>query len=464
MKVMVVDDIENNRKLLRIMLQEEGYETMEAADGAEALALMEREMPDAIVSDILMPNMDGYRFCRAVRQDARFRRLPFIFYTSTYISDGDQKLAMDCGANLYLQKPAPAKVVLQSLRDLANLSPQESLRYCAATDEAEVMKEYSQVLINKLEEKNADLRVATDELARINQDLEQRVQERTAELVTANQELEAFSHSLAHDLRSPLMVIEGFCEILVEDCRGKVDETAMKQLGYLGEAARRMTELTNDLLRLARASRAEMKRTWVKLGPMAEAAFHDVRLTQPDRQVRFSVAPDLVVNADRSLLRITLENLLNNAWKYTGKTEQAEIEVGLTQRGPLPHGPGGVGRLVRLHPRVNGVSYGEMLRWAHQVGARCRLSRPRTCAGSIRCDHKPRVGVGWVSKHASFMRVSEESLRNDAIERRFIANLRPGFTSVPETLRSGPRRPRLPAGHGVRRRPYWADLTRTGAG
>ena len=333
MKVLVVDDIDANRKLLRLNLESHGIETMEASDGVEALALMEDQMPDAIISDILMPNMDGYRLCRTVRGSERLRCLPFIFYTSTYTSPADEKFAMDCGANLYLRKPAPSHVVLQSLRDLAAIPPDALLRHSTSADETLVMKEYSQVLIGKLEDKNEDLRIARDELARANEDLERRVQERTAELVAANQELEAFSHSIAHDLRSPIMVIGSFCEIIIGECLGKVNEPTLKHLNYINEAARRMTELTQDLLYLARASRTEISREWVDLSALALAIFDDLKVLHPERHIRLSVLHGLVANGDRALLRIALENLIGNAWKFSGKVDRAEIEFGVRDEG-----------------------------------------------------------------------------------------------------------------------------------
>ncbi len=157
MKVLIVDDIELNRKLLRVNLEAEGIETCEAADGLAALAVLEHEKADAIISDILMPNMDGYRFCRAVRQMGDLRDLPFIFYTSTYTSPGDEKLALDCGADRYLKKPAPAAEIVSALRSLSEPARSPSSAPRPVADEAFVMKEYNEALVRKLEERNVKL-------------------------------------------------------------------------------------------------------------------------------------------------------------------------------------------------------------------------------------------------------------------------------------------------------------------
>src|ERR1700722_19969274 len=101
MKILIVDDIPANLHLLRAVLEQQSYEVTEAANGLEGLAVLEREPIDAIISDLLMPKMDGYRFCEEVRRNARFCHLPFIVYTSTYNSPGDEKLAFAMGADKY---------------------------------------------------------------------------------------------------------------------------------------------------------------------------------------------------------------------------------------------------------------------------------------------------------------------------------------------------------------------------
>jgi signal transduction histidine kinase len=329
MKVLIVDDNTTNRKLLRINLEGEDIATIEAEDGVEALEKLEKEKVDAIISDILMPRMDGYRFCQEVRKCKWLAATPFIFYTSTYTSLGDEKLALDCGADRYLKKPAPLSTMLMALLEL--VSPENPRPQPAQlAEELVVMREYNEALVRKLEERNAKLERARAEIMRANAGLERRVQERTAELLAANQELEAFSRSIAHDLRSPLMAIDGFSNILLNECEGRVTEKVMTHLRFISQAARRMNELTSDLLRLSRASRGEIRRETVDLSMLARGIIHDLRETHPEREVNTKVAEGLRVQADMALLRIVLENLLNNAWKFSSKTPAPEVEVGVT--------------------------------------------------------------------------------------------------------------------------------------
>src|SRR6202790_654319 len=105
MEILIVDDIATNLKLLRGALEAEGHTTLEAADGVEALQILAREKLDAVISDILMPNMDGFRLCHEIRKSETLHALPFIIYTSTYNSPDDMKLAKTIGADKYLMKP-----------------------------------------------------------------------------------------------------------------------------------------------------------------------------------------------------------------------------------------------------------------------------------------------------------------------------------------------------------------------
>lgn len=329
MKILIVDDNETNRKLLRVNLEEEGIQTFEAADGVEALGRLEAEKADAIISDILMPRMDGYRLCQEVRKSKSLETTPFIFYTSTYTSVGDEKLALDCGGDRYIKKPAPLCEILDAIREL-NEPRSSRPQATGLPQELLVMREYNEALVRKLEERNAELEGAREEITRANEELERRVVERTTELVSANEELEAFSHSIAHDLRSPLMAINGFSHILMRECGGRVGPAAMENLQFICKATSRMDDLTNDLLRLSRASRVQIQRQTVDMSMLARAVVEDLRQAQPGRKVTTKITDGLIVYADIALLRIALENLLNNAWKFTGRTTCANVEVGMT--------------------------------------------------------------------------------------------------------------------------------------
>jgi two-component system cell cycle sensor histidine kinase/response regulator CckA len=163
MNILIVDDIATNLKLLDAILEAEGHSVFEAADGVEALEILEREKVDVIISDILMPRMDGYRFCYEVRASERFRRLPFIFHTSSYTSKSDEKLALEMGADKFLTKPAPAEEIIQALHE-ATTKERTPFTPVEPAHELNLMKEYNQQLVAKLEQKNAELTARNEEL------------------------------------------------------------------------------------------------------------------------------------------------------------------------------------------------------------------------------------------------------------------------------------------------------------
>ncbi len=160
--------------------------------------------------------------------------------------------------------------------------------------------------------------------------LEQRVTNRTAELATINQELEAFSYSVSHDLRSPLRGIDGFSQALLEEYPDKLDDTGKDYLHRVRNASQRMGELIDDLLALSRVTRQEMRREPVELSALAHKIAAQLQENQADRPVEFAVQDGLITQGDSHLLRIVLEHLLGNAWKFTSKEPKARIEFGYT--------------------------------------------------------------------------------------------------------------------------------------
>jgi len=172
-----------------------------------------------------------------------------------------------------------------------------------------------------------------EEIHQLNQTLEQRVIERTKELEAVNKELEAFSYSVSHDLRAPLRSIDGFSQILLEKYQDKpLDDKGKTYLDRVRRATQRMGRLIDDMLKLSRITRAEFKRRNVNISNMIRAIAEEHHKSNPERLVDIAVQEGIMVQGDPNLMQIAMENLMGNAWKFTGKEAHPKIEFGTTVR------------------------------------------------------------------------------------------------------------------------------------
>jgi len=185
------------------------------------------------------------------------------------------------------------------------------------------------VVVRNITERKRD----EEELKKYRERLEVLVEQRTVELKEINKELESFSYSVSHDLRSPLRIIDGYSQVLEEDYLENLGNEGMKNIQIIRSQCQRMGDLINDILDLSRLSRKEMQLEEVNLSQLAESIAAELQRREPERQVNFIITPDLEVRGDKQLLQSVLENLMNNAWKFTSKHPQVKIEFGVKKNG-----------------------------------------------------------------------------------------------------------------------------------
>lgn len=313
-RILLVDDNQINRKLLRAILEAEGHVVIEAVDGLEAMTLGDPGQIEAIISDILMPNMDGYRFCYEIRRRERWRNIPFIFYTSTYTSDDDERLALEIGADAYLRKPSSANVISETLsRVLKQERPTQSTR---PFNESDVLKEYSERLVAKLEERNTELMKKTAELefevARRKKADENR--DKVEALLRRAQRMEALgtlASGVAHDFSSIINAVAGNAELALQDMA--TEHPSRRSIAEIIQATTRARDLVSRILSFSREQNT--RRESIALAPVVDEAIQLLRVTfPPSLQIKARHAADLPpVMADASQIHQMVINLANNA-------------------------------------------------------------------------------------------------------------------------------------------------------
>lgn len=189
-------------------------------------------------------------------------------------------------------------------------------------------KNLEEALVKEKETRIENVKL-NEELQKANSELEQRVAKRTLELEAINKELEAFSYSVSHDLRAPLRSIDGFSNKILKDYSSGFDDQAKDYFNRIMNASRKMGVLIDDLLKLARLSRVEMRIENVNLSDIADSIAAELKETNPERNVEFQIKENLFEMADRNLIQIALQNLLGNAWKYSKNNEHTLIQFGL---------------------------------------------------------------------------------------------------------------------------------------
>ncbi len=275
-RILLADDNADMREYVRRLLAER-YEVLAVPDGLTALAAAREKSPSLLLTDIMMPGLDGFGLLRQLRADPTTQNIPVILL-SARAGEESAVEGLNAGADDYLTKPFSAQELMARVRTHLAL--------------AQARLEWA----NKLEQ--------------------------------SNKELESFGYSISHDLRTPLRAIDGFSKALLDEYSGKLDEHACHYLQRVRTAAQKMSTLINDLLDLSRVSRGALQKESINLTELARGIVADLQSKEPGRKVAIEIAEGLSTTADRRLVAIVLGNLLGNAWKYTAKEPTAQIAFG----------------------------------------------------------------------------------------------------------------------------------------
>jgi two-component system NtrC family sensor kinase len=317
-RILTVDDDADYRGILGDRLRKRGYDVVQAGSGEEAIQLLGVQHADCILLDRTMAGLGGVETCRRLKSSTLGRNTPVIMLTaSEQREDAIEGLA--AGADDFLSKGGGFDVLSARI--------QAQIRRKQIEDEQRAVRE--QLLRSELDASEARASralaeakaAAAEELARTNEELAQ-----------ANRELEAFSYSVSHDLRAPLRTISAFTHAIIEDLGEAASDKVGDHIRRVLAATSRMSDLIDALLELSRISRTPIGRHRVDLSHLASVVFDELARREPARVVAPDISPGLVVDADGRLMRILLDNLLGNAWKFTARVDPAHIGVGREDR------------------------------------------------------------------------------------------------------------------------------------
>lgn len=303
-RVLNLEDCAPDAELLLNVLQTEwpGLVFTVANDEQGFLAGLRAQALDVIIADYRLPGFDGLRALKLAREERP--EVPFIFCSGT-IGEDFAIETLRLGATDYVLKSRLGRLIPAIRRALREA-----------------------VEVRERHEAQEQLARILEAMRRLNAELEARVRERTAALEAANQELEAFSYSVSHDLRAPLRAIEGFTAILLDEEADRLSGKGKEFAARIANCVEQMSLLIEDLLKLSRVGRAEMKRELVDLSALAHIILGALVAGSPERHVRTEIGEGTVASGDPGLLRILCVNLLENAWKFTRHRDDARVEFG----------------------------------------------------------------------------------------------------------------------------------------
>jgi two-component system, sensor histidine kinase and response regulator len=307
MKIVIVDDIAINRELMRETFEANGHTAIEAGDGVEALQILHREKVDAVLSDILMPHMDGYRLCHEIRANDRLRDLPIVIYTSTYTSASDEMLALRLGADKYLRKPAPFETIRTALEQA--IAMQHTTLRPEAWHDVEVLKEYSDRLVAKLEKRNLALAEANERLTILDR---------------AKSE---FLDVISHEFRTPLYGLFTVGELILDGISSPEENSKLQ--GVFERSRRRILSILDDALLLTQidVKRNQFGSVPVSLSTALSRAIANSTECAASKHAAFAISSanqDLVVG-DEDLLVRAFQALLETALMFSEEGETVRL-------------------------------------------------------------------------------------------------------------------------------------------
>ena len=284
-KILIIEDNLSLNEELSDWFTFEGFEVWSAGNGIQGIEMAYQLLPDIILCDIMMPDMNGTEVIGNLRKNITTRLIPFIFMTALS-GRNNIRTGMELGADDYITKPFTRQELIKT--------------------------------VNTRLKKAENIRDLTDSKA----------QERTAQLNFTNRELEAFSYSVSHDLHTPLRALNGYASILIEDYSGVLDSEGKRMLNAIVDQSKKMGCLIDDLLSFSRINMNEIKISAIDMHSLAINVYNELNTDSDKEKIDFQISDIDVTYGDASMIKQIWVNLISNAIKYTSKIAKPAIEIG----------------------------------------------------------------------------------------------------------------------------------------
>ncbi len=298
----------------------------------DALLQIAKQPPVLIVSDVIMPGMNGFELCKLLKNSAATRYIPVVLLTSLQDSHDIIK-GLQAGADSFISKPYDEQFLLSRINHLLDNTKTNYTENTNQTVDLLFDNTTYEINSDKRQIINLLLSVYESAMTRNNELLAIKTQLESTNntLKQANDDLAAFAHTVSHDLKNPLNAIMGFSELLIQNKRCQCCTDEFSYMDIVNKSSKSMLMLINDLLNFAKSGINEIEKSEVDLGKIASSVFADITLRNPHYKIELKVNDNLHAYADASLLHIVFDNLIGNACKYSQKTLQPIIEIGVNE-------------------------------------------------------------------------------------------------------------------------------------
>lgn len=330
--IMALEDSLVQAKRIEYFFKKNNFKYKISSTAQEAFEEIEKEKPALIISDIIMPGIDGYQFCKKIKENSDTSKIPVILLTSLQ-DPADIIRGLQAGADNFITKPFEEKNLLSRINHLlSNIETEEKSSDSLYNTPINIKYREEEFSITSSRKQILDLLISVyDTAMQRNEELieiKEKLETTNRELTQANEDLDAFARTVSHDLKSPLSVIIGFSSAILDNSQSTLSKEEKEYIKYMQESGYQMNQLIKDLLSYSQSGRVQIEQTKLNLSDIANDIIEGIVLRYLGNKPNITIEPGLIASADPVMIRVVLDNLFGNAVKYSSKVENPQITFG----------------------------------------------------------------------------------------------------------------------------------------